>query len=440
MKTKDEPQPQFAVPSNYHQNTLSSNGLTPMASKRGCCVGLTLALTVMMALFSRFASAQDSAQSNIIVPPSTAGSVPGVVVRTHLFISKPDDGFPPGAYPINAETPGSLACIYGVTLPTPGCPRGFASPPATGGDNAIAVVVYGHNPTLQSDFNFFNAFFAMPTQNIQFICDCGSCPNSSGTGWDIEAALDVEYSHAMAPNAQIVVSEFCSDPFAGGINGAEYLAGNRLLQWGAGEVSNSFGYVGGEFPAELGYDKYMTTPGVVYFSAAGDSGLGTDYPSVSPNSISAGGTTIIRDPAGNYKGEQDCWSGSGGGISTYEPLPSYQLIIGGKIGPHRGTPDYAADADPNTGVAVFNMTSCGGWCEVGGTSVSSPVLAGVVNAAGSFVKSTSGELGKSYNSYLFPLLYHTYFYDVTKGSNNAPAGVGWDECTGLGAPQNLLGF
>jgi kumamolisin len=435
MKTKMNHNHSSLFPVITNQNMPSSRRLTPQASKMGC-VGLSLALTVMMAMFSGFATAQDSpVQSNVIVPPSTAGTVPGVAVRTQLLIRNPDgDSLLPGPPP---ENPNSIHCIYGIPPIVPGCPLG--GPPAFGGAKAIAVVEWGHNTTLQADFNFFNGTYGLPTQTIQFLCDCGSCPINNGTGWDAETALDVEYAHGMAPNAQIIVAEFCSDPFAGGTSAAEYLAGNRVLQYGGGEVSNSFGY-GGEFASELGYDNYMTAPGVVYFSAAGDSGLGTDYPSVSPNSISAGGTTIIRDASGNYNGEQDCWSGSGGGISSFEPLPFYQLIIGGKTGPHRGTPDYAADADPNTGVEIYSTTGCGGWCQVGGTSIASPVLAGVVNEAGSFVKSSASELKASYNWYLSPLLYHKYFDDVTKGSNGAPAGVGWDECTGLGAPKNLAGF
>ena len=123
-----------------------------------------------------------------------------------------------------------------------------------------------------------------------------------------------------------------------------------------------------------------------------------------------------------------------------EAFPNYQLIIGNITGPHRGTPDIAAVADPNTGVAVYSTTGCGGWCQVGGTSVSSPTLAGIVNAAGSFANHTSSEQQILYNWYRNPGIYRKYFYDVTKGSNGSPAKVGWDQCTGLGAPRNLAGF
>lgn len=403
--------------------------------KRSSWIVIAL-LAIMVVSLSGFTQAQDSPKGTIVAPPSTLGLRPGMV-RTPLYIFKPDVVEPANSYPGNAETAGSIACIYGVTSPTNGCPKN-GSPLATGGAKAIAVVDYGHNSTLQSDFDTFNAHFGLPTQTLQFICDCGSCPSANGTGWDVETALDTQWAHAMAPNAQIIVAQFCSDPFAGGTSAAEYLAGQAVAAAGGGEVSNSFGY-GGEFGGELGNDQYMTTATVVYFTSAGDSGLGPDYPSVSPNTVSAGGTRVLRDGNGNLTGER-CWSGSGGGISTMEPLPNYQLIIGNKTGPKRGTPDYSADADPNSGVGVYSTTGCGGWCQVGGTSVSSPVLAGIVNAAGSFVNHTASELHTSYNWYLNPALYHKYFYDVTTGSNGAPAGPGWDECTGLGSPRNLGGF
>lgn len=398
---------------------------------------LVLAATVVLAMaICGFAQSNDlQVKSNIIAPPSTLGTVPGVKARTKLYIVKPDINHL-NSPPANAETPGSIACIYGVTTPTTGCPRS-GSPVASGGAKAIAVVDYGHNSTLQADFNAFNTEYGLPAQTLQFICDCGSCPVNDGSGWDVETALDTQYSHAMAPHAQIIVAQFCSDPFDGGTSAAEYLAGQAVAAAGGGEASNSFGY-GGEFDGELSFDQYMSTPTVVYFASAGDSGLGPDYPSVSPNVVSAGGTTVIRS-SGQFQGVEDCWNGSGGGISTMEPATQYQFIISNKVGTHRGTPDWASDANPASGVAVYSTTGCGGWCQVGGTSVSSPTLAGITNAAGSFLAHTATELQRTYLYYKNPGLYHTIFYDVTAGNNGAPAGPGWDECTGLGSPRKPLG-
>jgi subtilase family serine protease len=255
----------------------------------------------------------------------------------------------------------------------------------------------------------------------------------------VETALDTQYSHAMAPNAQIIVAQFCSDPFQGGTSAAEYLAGVAVAGLGGGEVSNSFSYGTPEDPSELDWDQYMTQSKVVYFASAGDSGLGPAYPSVSPNVVSAGGTTVIRS-SGQFQGVEHCWSDSGGGISQYEPKPNYQLLIGNVTGAHRGTPDWGSDADPNSGVAMYSTTGCGGWCQVGGTSVSSPTMAGITNAAGSFANHTASELQKTYSYYKNPGLYRQIFYDVTVGNNGSPAKLGWDQCTGLGAPRKLSGF
>ena len=397
----------------------------------------TIAVCFTMSAFAQELSSPE--QGTIIAPPSTRG-LPNLKVHTPLYVFKPANTIPDNNPPLAAENPGSLACIYGETTPTPGCPRS-GSPVATGGTKAIAVVDYGHNSTLQADFNTFTAQYGLPSQTLIFQCACGSCPSNDGTGWDLETALDVEYAHAMAPNAQLIVSEFCSDPLGDGAetNASHYIATN----YGAGEVSNSWGYNGGENwcgsgSCELSYDSNFIQNGVVFFVSAGDAGLGTAYPSVSPNVVSVGGTTITRDGSGNFTGES-CWSGSGGGISQYEPLPPYQQPIVSKTGPHRGTPDWAADASPASGAAVYSTTACGGWCKVGGTSLSSPLLAGYTNFAGHFVNRTINELLTTY-AYYRTTQYHRYFFDVTTGSNGSPAGIGWDECTGLGTPRVPSGF
>jgi subtilase family serine protease len=380
------------------------------------------------------------AQDKIITPPSTRG-LPNLNVRTPLYVVQPETGVKPDAPPARAENPGSLACIYGVTAPTTGCPR-VGSPVATGGSKAIAVVDYGHNSTLQSDFNTFNTQYGLPAQTLTFQCACGSCPSNDGSGWDVESALDVEYAHAMAPQAQIIVSEFCSDPIGDG--GITSTANFIVANYGAGEMSNSWTYNGGESwcganGCELSYDHYFSVAGIVFFGSAGDGGLGPAYPSISPNVVSAGGTTITRDGNGNFTGET-CWSGSGGGISNQEPLPQYQLILANKLGTKRGTPDWAGDASPNSGAAVYSTTGCGGWCQVGGTSLSSPMLAGILNSAGTFGNHTVNDLGKTYQYYRNPGKYRHYFYDVISGSNGSPAAVGWDQCTGLGTPRTPSGF
>jgi len=403
--------------------------------KRSTFLLLALVLTVAIGALAQDLSSP--VKGTIIAPPSTLNRVPGKV-HTPLYIFIPADKTL-ASIP-NGENPASLACIYGVVPPTNGCPKSGTLVP-TGGTKAIAVVDYGTYPALQSDLNTFSAQFGLPAVTINQICMPSPCPNNTGSGWDVELALDVEYAHAMAPNAQIITAIFTNDPIG---DGTETAAANAVAAAGGGEVSNSWTYNGGESwcgsgPCELDYDHYFNVNTVVFFASAGDDGLGVAYPSISPNVISAGGTLVQRDSSGNFTGES-CWNGSGGGISQYEPLPNYQFLITGRVGTHRGTPDWAADASPASGVDIYNSTECRGWCTVGGTSVSSPLLAGITNSAGNFHPSSSSDLTTTYGYYKNPGLYRHYFYDVTTGSNGSPARVGWDECTGLGSPRQPSGF
>jgi subtilase family serine protease len=383
--------------------------------------------------------AQDlsSPAKGILIPPRLA---PPPTPRIHLplYVFIPADHTLP-AVP-NGENPATLACIYGLVPPTTGCPKNSTVVP-TGGTKAIALIDYGTYPGLQSDLNTFSAQFGLPTVTLNIICQPSPCVNNAGTEWDLEEALDVEYAHAMAPNAEIIVGSFTNDPIG---DGAVTAAANAVAAAGGGEVSNSWTYNGGESwcgsgNCELQYDQYFNVPTVVFFGSAGDSGLGPAYPSISPNVISAGGTYVQRDSNGNFTTET-CWNGSGGGISQYEPLPNYQFIVGNRTGPHRGTPDWAAVASPASGVDIYSSTYCGGWCTVGGTSVASPVLAGITNAAGHFHPSSQSDLNTTYGYYKNPGLYRYYFFDVISGSNGSPAKPGWDECTGLGSPRHEGGF
>ncbi len=383
------------------------------------------------------------AKGTIIAPPSTLVRTPGKV-HTPLYIFIPADKANHDSIP-DGETPASIACIYGVVPPTSGCPKTGTVLP-TGGSKAIAVIEYGTYSNVQSDLNTFDTQFGLPATTIVQQCypSGQQCQNNAGTGWDIEEALDVQYAHAMAPHATIIVASFSNDPLTDGseLGAAQYIANT----YGAGEVSNSWGYNGGENwcgsgNCELNYDSYFVQSGVVFLASAGDSGCEVNYPSVSPNVVSAGGTYVQRDSNGNFTG-QACWNGSGGGISQYEPLPQYQLVLGIKNGPHRGIPDWSLDADPSSGVDIYSSTYCGGWCIVGGTSVSSPTLAGIVNQSGKFKASNLLELGMTYGYYWNPTTWLNNFYNVPTGSNGCPntPSFGWDQCTGLGTPKQASGF
>src|SRR5262249_46636248 len=151
--------------------------------------------------------------------------------------------------------------------------------------------------------------------------------------------------HALAPNAQLFVVESGVDLFR-----AVDKANQLVAAAGGGEISNSWvTSIAGEPGNETTLDAHFQTQGIVYFAAAGDWDLGALYPSSSPYAVPAGGTSVQRDANGNFRGES-CWGDGGGGISRFEPLPVYQKLLGTLASAPRATPDWAADADPRTGV------------------------------------------------------------------------------------------
>ena len=154
------------------------------------------------------------------------------------------------------------------------------------------------------------------------------------------------------------------------------------------------------------------------------------WPSASPNVVSAGGTSISRNSSTGAFQQELAWQSGGGGPSQYESRPGFQSAIASVVQTHRGTPDVAADADPSSGVWVYDYPY---WYIVGGTSVAAPVWAGIVNAAGSFAASSQTELATVYAN-----LGTSDFRDIVEGSCGPNEGylavAGWDFCSGVGAP------
>jgi kumamolisin len=331
------------------------------------------------------------------------------------------------------------------------------------------------DPTAATDLAYFSSFFGLPAANFTKVyanssfgtlngmnASCsGVPPNGNLYGWDLEEALDIEWAHAMAPKAKIILVEACSNLLSDLLY-AQQVAGIKVSSAGGGDISNSWG--AGEYAGEVGatdnvfYRYYWKH--IVYFASAGDSGWGAQYPSSSPWVVSAGGTTVNRDSSQNFVSES-CWSGSGGGVSAYELWQSPPSILNG-MGPWtsfqypfanqtaRQTPDISFNADPASGVWVYDTDGGGSWYIVGGTSVGSPALAGIVNS----VNSRFGQAppaGGSYSNLENNLLYshlfgnagsfNSYYYDVTTGSNGSGhnAVAGYDQCTGIGSPRGKTG-
>lgn len=372
-----------------------------------------------------------------VLVPESAGSSPsdrGVRSHTHLRILVTKDVTSSSTAQFN--TPATLRSVYKL--------------PSTGGSYAIAIVDAYHYPSAQQDFNTFASQFSLPLETsssatalnrtFQVVYATGLKPLSGGNfiaSWNMEAALDIEWAHAMAPNAKIYLVEAASDSF----NDLNYAVQVAAGLPGVKEISMSWG--GGEMPSEtFAYDLIFTKPGVVYLAAGGDTSDVTEYPSASPNVVSCGGTSLNRNSGGAFLNET-AWKSTGCGLSAYESRPSYQNAIASVVGNRRGMNDIAFDADPNTGVYVYDSTPVWGqrgWWILGGTSLATPALAGVINMAASlgngYATSTAAEQTRLYGN----MHNANAFRDITAGNDGTLKAVpGWDFITGVGSPVGITG-
>jgi subtilase family serine protease len=320
--------------------------------------------------------------------------------------------------PANAPiglTPAQVARAYG-----------FNNTGTNGAGQTIAVVSAFNSPTVAQDLRVFDRTFGLSDPNLRIIGQSGGAPaGSSDAGWAVETALDVEWAHAAAPGANVVLVQANSASLTD-LTTAINTARN---QPGVSVVSMSFGT--GEFPQELRYDSTLTTPPghtpITFVAASGDSGAGTLWPAVSPNVFSVGGTLLLTGAGGSYVGEVG-WYGSGGGVSLYETQPAYQ--VGVQSTGRRTTPDVAYDAAPQTGFSVYQG---GSWQTVGGTSAGAPQWAGLIALADQQrAQRGLGPINQAQSQiYNLP---PTDFHDVVIGNNGYFAGVGYDYVTGLGTP------
>jgi subtilase family serine protease len=290
-----------------------------------------------------------------------------------------------------------------------------------------------------SDAAVFNSQFGLqqfnvaggPTLTVRNQTGGTALPTNSGaSGWSVEESLDVQWAHAIAPQANIVLFEANSASMSDLMTAVQAAAAHS----GVSVVSMGWGTP--EFPGETSYDSYFTTPNVTFLASTGDSGSPGQYPAYSPNVVAVGGTTLTL--GGNNYGSETGWSGSGGGQSSYESEPSYQAWV--QNSGMRETPDVSFDADSNTGAAVYDSYDYGRpmWMQVGGTGLSASCWAGLIAITDQFrLYQGIGLLGGL--SRTLPALYSIGdfgdFNDVTSGSNGGySAGSGYDMVTGLGTP------
>jgi hypothetical protein len=320
---------------------------------------------------------------------------------------------------------------------------------ADGAGQTIAIVTAYNDPKIASDVHTFDAALGINDNfSLSVVNQNGGSASSLATdaGWAEETALDVEWAHAIAPKAKILLVE-ANTASLGNLLSAVDFARHAS---GVSVVSMSWG--ADEFWSETSFDRYFTTPaghqGVTFVAASGDNGSwwGPSWPSSSSNVLAVGGTSLNINASGAI-GSETGWSGSGGGISSFESEPSYQANAQHTGG--RTNPDVSYNANPNTGFAFFNSVDDGsgfvGWQVVGGTSAGAPQWAALVAianqgraAAGkSSLDGSTGTLPMLYALYNNPTAYAAAFNDVTVGRSSFFLGahVGYDGVTGLGSPK-----
>ncbi len=383
----------------------------------------------------------------IVIPAASQARREDAGIRAHTNISILFPGFirrgnssPPAGY----ETPASLACIYGFAAPVAGCNPASVTALPTGGSKVVIVVDAFDDPTAANDLAAYSTQFGLPPitdSNFQVVYASGHRPAQDPLGgWELEESLDIEMAHAMAPGAKVILvetdSQNNSDLFMG-----EKVARKLAVAAGGGEVSNSWCEY--EFEGETAYDPLFTGANVVYSAATGDT-PGTCFPSELKNVIAAGGTSINRDN-GNFV-SQSTWQYAGGGSSIYVTIPHYQSRvkrIAERVGASRGAPDFSFDANPDTGVVIYDTTPYYGqvldWVVVGGTSVSSPALAATINSAGRFAASSAAELMMAYRGFTNAANWTDITLGICGSNGGARGRKGYDFCTGIGVPNGYGG-
>jgi hypothetical protein len=318
---------------------------------------------------------------------------------------------------------------------------GFDTLSSDGTGQTIAIVDAFDDPNITADLNTFSSQYSLPTTTsgtftFTKVYAQGSQPVGN-TGWGQEISLDVEWAHAIAPHAPIMLVEAASNSFANLMGGVDY-----AVSHGAHAVSMSWG--AGDFVGESTYDSHFNVSGVTFLASSGDTGSQVIYPSSSPFVVSVGGTHLPLDSNGNLTSAESAWSSGGGGVSSGEAEPGYQVSYG-IVQSGRATPDVSYNADPYTGVAVYDSYGGYGWFVVGGTSAGAPQWAALVALADqnriTALSSNNLTTSPEYQAATGPG-YASNYRDITSGSNGHPATTGYDLATGVGSPlaNNLVPY
>jgi subtilase family serine protease len=336
---------------------------------------------------------------------------------------------------------------------------------APNGSVTVAIVDAYDDKTILKDLNKYSAHFGLPvmpkctatvTQSCFKKVNLGAPANSAvATGWDIEIALDVETVHAICQNCRIVLVEGVDNQFSS-LEAAEA----KAAKFG-NIVSNSYGAYGYDGKSAPDDPKY-NFPNKAIVVSAGDSGYGAAYPAVLNTVVSVGGTKLTLNADNTYNSERawgpdgihawgtgsGCADGTNSGAASV-PANTFQTSVANYsatgCGSTRGMNDVSANADPNTGSAVFTTSS--GWMQVGGTSLAAPLIAAV------FALKDTVSANIKPAATLYANAGTSAFRDVTAGTDDAGkygvpcthtsacnAVAGYDLPTGVGSPNGITGF
>ncbi|WP_328748503.1 S53 family peptidase [Streptomyces sp. NBC_00285] len=330
--------------------------------------------------------------------------------------------------------PTELRSAYGLT----------SASANNGSGQTIAIVDAYNDPNAEADLAKYRSYYglsACTTANGCFkkVSQTGSTTSlpTSDSGWAEEISLDLDMVSAIAPNAKILLVEATSATMA---NLGKSV--NEAVTLGAKFVSNSYG--GSESSSDTSYDSsYFNHPGVAITVSAGDADYGAEYPAASKYVTSVGGTALST--SSNSRGwTESVWKtssteGTGSGCSAYDAKPTWQTDTGCT---KRMIADVSAVADPATGVSVYDSYGVtAGWYTFGGTSASSPIIAGVYALAGTPGSSTYPAQDP------YKAAGTSALNDVTSGNNGScttsyfcTATSGYDGPTGWGTPEGLSAF
>ena len=323
-----------------------------------------------------------------------------------------------------------------ATAMTPDDVRAAYDLPSGGSGETVAIVDSGGYPAAEADLGVFRHTYGLPACTTANGCFTkvdqhgGQNLPPTDANWSIETALDLDAVSSACPACRILLVEADSPGIDDLGQGVDTAAACHPVA-----ISNSYGIPGDPAGASA-YNQYYDHPGIAVAASTGDFGNVVNWPASNADVIAVGGTTLTRDGTTTRGWTEAAWGSGGSGCASVSAKPAYQQNIDTGCDT-RAMADISADADPDSGLGIYNSTAVGGWAQYGGTSLSSPLVAAMYALAGAPTPGT------------YPV---TYPYadtnagdltDVTTGSDGqcgdqtCTAGVGWDGPTGLGTPAGV---